>query len=328
MAESILDIIKNSSPEEIERVRILLNASPLCNSREIITLQAFAKEYYAFLVESHSTAYVKSVDLSFKHLMSFFDKRTSLSSLNLKKLEDFFKLLSRTSPKGTYVYYRNLKAAFNKAVDWGYIETNCLCRLKLPRKQKTFPAFVNEEQLVSICNNVINKSIKNIILIAFFTGMRLSEILNLSINNVDLAQNLIIVGDEGFHSKTKKQRKIPMNNAVRQILSCIINNRIPNLRDEMREFVFKKNNGMKYTGNYVSKIFKQACRLSQIDASIHFHSLRHSFASNLVQKGANILIVRDLLGHTSVATTEIYAHLNIKTLRDLIETTNTNVEVE
>jgi integrase len=82
--------------------------------------------------------------------------------------------------------------------------------------------------------------------------------------------------------------------------------------------VFGKVNGMAYTGDYFSKRFKRACMSAGISDSIHFHSLRHSFASNLAQKGVSLYVIKELLGHSSISTTEIYAHLNVDTLREAV----------
>ncbi|NCS90569.1 MAG: tyrosine-type recombinase/integrase [Ignavibacteria bacterium] len=87
-------------------------------------------------------------------------------------------------------------------------------------------------------------------------------------------------------------------------------------------YVFAKSNGEPFTGDYFSKRFKRACKSAGIDKSIHFHSLRHSFASNFAQKGINLYTIKELLGHSSITTTEIYSHLNMDSLKEAIETLN------
>ena len=85
------------------------------------------------------------------------------------------------------------------------------------------------------------------------------------------------------------------------------------------EFVFSKTEGLKFNNDYVSKYFKKAVRKAKMDEKIHFHTLRHSFASRLVQKGASIYIVKELLGHSDVTTTQIYSHLEQRNLREVIK---------
>ena len=73
-----------------------------------------------------------------------------------------------------------------------------------------------------------------------------------------------------------------------------------------------------FTTNYVSKKFKQAVRLAGADDKIHFHSLRHSFASDLVNKGVPLYHIKELLGHSSIAVTEIYSHPDLESLHEAV----------
>jgi integrase/recombinase XerD len=84
-------------------------------------------------------------------------------------------------------------------------------------------------------------------------------------------------------------------------------------------FVFAKPNGFAYHEDVPTKAFKRACRKVGVDEKIHFHSLRHSFASFLVQKKVALYDVQKLLGHSSITTTEIYAHLNNDALKESVK---------
>ena len=75
-------------------------------------------------------------------------------------------------------------------------------------------------------------------------------------------------------------------------------------------------------GDHFSRKFKKACRAASVDERIHFHTLRHSFASRLAQEGVSLYVIKELLGHSSITTTEIYSHLNVESLRGAIEKLN------
>jgi len=75
---------------------------------------------------------------------------------------------------------------------------------------------------------------------------------------------------------------------------------------------------LKFNSDYVTKKFKDAVRLSIINQEVHFHTLRHSFASNLVQKGVSLYVVKELLGHEDIKTTQIYAHLRRENLFEAV----------
>jgi integrase/recombinase XerD len=122
------------------------------------------------------------------------------------------------------------------------------------------------------------------------------------------------VGDENFTTKSKKQRYVPVCEELVKLLKVKSETQVVN-----EGFVFCKPDGCAYTGDYASKCFKDACRSLGIDKAIHFHSLRHSFASNLVQKGVSLYVVKELLGHSSISTTEVYSHLNVESLREAVK---------
>jgi len=219
--------------------------------------------------------------------------------------------------RGAHHYYRTLKAAFNKAVDWEYIEANHFIKVKLSKKQWVMPAYIDIYQLAVIISQLEEGIVRDVITFAFYTGMRLSEIVNLRWRNVDLEEKVIAVGDEEFETKSRMQRIIPMCGEVFELLRKIqLSSAI-----ERNSYVFGKNNGVPFTGDYFSRRFKRACRaaaqdpLSNISNEIHFHSLRHSFASHLVQQGVSLYVIKELLGHSSISTTEIYSHLNMESLR-------------
>ena len=84
-------------------------------------------------------------------------------------------------------------------------------------------------------------------------------------------------------------------------------------------FVFKNVKGFKLNDSFVSKNFKKAVRETDLDEKIHFHTLRHSFASTLVQNGASLYVVKELLGHEDISTTQIYSHLNKESLYQAVQ---------
>jgi integrase/recombinase XerD len=226
------------------------------------------------------------------------------------------KPVSSSRGEGYRVYYRTIKAAFNKAKDWGYVKENYFQKVKLPKKQQVNPMFIKSDQLLVICDHLKNETIKDIVVFAFYTGMRLNEIVNLRLKNVDLQNKVITVGDDCFTTKGRNQRFIPISD---EALTSILSQRERKIVFQMNKaYLFCKDDGKRFTGDYISKKFKLACKIAGADQSIHFHSLRHSFASNLVQKGVPLYTIKELLGHSSISTTEIYSHLNMDSLREAI----------
>ena len=320
-------ILKNISVDDLEKLRMLLSIIPVNEQKNSVTLRVFTNEYSNMIKQNRSNAYHVSVCSSFKHLTEFFGSGKSIQSIGLKDVEKFMLYLQRKVKKGYRVYVRTIKAAFNKAKDWGYVKENYFQKVKLPKKQQVNPVFLNSDQLLVICDHLKNETIKDIVVFAFYTGMRLDEIVNLRLKNVDLQNKVITVGDESFTTKGRNQRFIPISEEAEKVIENL-EFRIQNEKKKIisikslnynRNFVFCKSNGEQFTGDYISKRFKLACKTAGVDQSIHFHSLRHSFASNLVQKGVSLYTIKELLGHSSISTTEIYSHLNMDSLREAIK---------
>lgn len=316
--EGFNNILKQFSVEDIEKLKVLLSIIPSQDQKEVVTLRVFAEEYSSLIKENRSAGYHKSVIASLKHLTDYFGNQKPIHSLELKDVESFISHLQRKVVKGYRVYVKTLKAAFNKAVDWSYVKENYFVKVKLQKKQQVNPAYIDEEQLELICKQVEASIVKDFVVTAFYTGMRLNELVNLTWRNVNLNTRIITVGDEEFTTKGRNQRYIPIcDEALTSILNQRENEKIIPIGSK---YVFSKPSGEKYTGDYFSKAFKKACRAAGIDKSIHFHSLRHSFASNLAQKGVSLYTIKELLGHSSISTTEIYSHLNVDSLKEAIRT--------
>ena len=281
-----------------------------------ITLAKFKEEYIESIKNTHTKKYITSVNVSFNQLSGFIKEEIPIIKIDSRVVENFIIYRFEKSKSSAALYYRTLKAAFNKALTWNYIQVNPWLLVKMPKFQKSRPAFITEAELQKIIDKVEPESLKDIYVFAFYTGLRLSELTNLKWENVNLKDGVIQIGDDDFTTKAKKIRSVPLCLRASQVLS----NRIPKIiHQNKKNFVFtKSSNGFPFSGDWLSKAFKRAVRAAGMDESIHYHSLRHSFASNLIKKGVSIYQLKDLLGHSSVSVTEIYSHLSIDTLKEAV----------
>lgn len=286
---------------------------------EFIILSHFRDEYILHLSKTHSKKYLISVKLSFKMLIEFLGD-IPLASLDNRILDKFVTITFGRTKAGAGLYYRTLKASFSKAIDWKYLNENPLKQVKMPKIPKSIPQFISSSELEQILSKTEIEDLKDLCFFAFQTGMRLGEILNLRWNSVDFIEKLITVANtESFTTKNKKERIIPMNNGLIDML----NRRKPKIISFTNsDFVFQETFGNKYDEGYVSKKFKEAVRSAKLNDKIHFHTLRHSFASNLVQRGVSLYVVKELLGHESIQTTQIYSHLQKENLSEAIALMN------
>lgn len=283
-----------------------------------VTLIEFRDEYIEAIRHTHSPSYLRSVKYTFQQLLNYSDN-LKLVKYDPRYMEKFILEKFKKSKYTASLYYRTLKAAFSKAVDWDYISVNPLTKIKCPKFQKNRPAFITIDELNTILNCLPNKDLTDLYLFAFYTGMRLSEVINLQWNNINLNEGIIQVGGKEFVTKGKKVRSIPICNQVHDILI----KRFPKILKQKNNFVFTKGSSSYcYTADYISKTFKKAVKLSGLNQDVHFHSLRHSFASALIKSGASLYTIKELLGHSSISMTEIYSHLDISSLKDAINKFN------
>lgn len=277
---------------------------------KVISLSSFRDEYVDYINKSHSKKYLISVKLSFKQLINHLQKDIYLIALSKANAEKFLINVFVKSNYAAYLYLKTLKAAMYKGITWGYIEMNPFKGIMLPKIPKNFPVFISVDELNNLHALTQHQDLKDIFLLAFYTGMRLSELINLQWSAVDFAVNTITVkNSKTFITKNKSDRVIPMHERVSETL---------NMRKKNSNYVFTKN-GCLYKQDYISKKFKEIVRKSELPECVHFHSLRHSFGSNLVQKGVSLYTVKELMGHESITTTQIYSHLKNKNLSDAVK---------
>lgn len=193
--------------------------------------------------------------------------------------------------------------------------------LILPKIERTLPRIIKLEEI----DNMILKPKKNtakgqrdaaIIAVLYATGLRVSELANLAISDIDFNQGFLKTIGKG-----QKERLVPLNQKALGILMGYLENGRPSLLHSAKsDFVFIRKNGEKLTRQSLWKIIKKYAHLSGLDAaSISPHKLRHSFATHLLMGGINLRALQMMLGHSDLATTEIYMHVDKKRLINLYE---------
>ena len=151
-----------------------------------------------------------------------------------------------------------------------------------------------------------------IVEVLYSTGLRVSELVSLRIDNLFFGEGYIRVVGKG-----DKQRLVPIGSAARDKIQLYMELRRPKRSSEAT--LFLNNRGEPLTRVMVFNIIKQAARLAGVEKNISPHTLRHSYATHLLEGGANIRQVQELLGHESITTTEVYTHLDRGHLRRVVE---------
>jgi len=281
-----------------------------------IMLYDFRDEYCSYVASNFSKKHAINVKLAFNFLIEFIKKDIPLSQLSIRILDKFFTMTFQRTKYGASLYKRALNTAINKAVDWGYLDSNPLKKIKLPKIEKNNPIFITEDDFNTIRELEKNEILKDLYTMAFYTGMRLGEIINLKWSSVNLKERRInVINTESFSTKNRKERIIPICNKLNAVLSKRFTKVI-----KLNAYIFERLPGIQFARNYVSLNFKKCVVASEINDKYYFHVLRKSFGSELLKRGASMASIQKLLGHESISTTEnSYAFLNNETLKETVQ---------
>lgn len=201
------------------------------------------------------------------------------------------------------------------------IPVNPALLLESPRIGLKLPEVLSVEEIdrmISCIDLSSNEGQRNraIIETLYSCGLRVSELINLEINKISLEDEYITVVGKG-----NKERLIPISStAIKEIELYLEDRKSLNIKPGEENILFLNRRGHRLTRVMVFYIIKQQAKLAGIRKEISPHTLRHSFASHLLEGGANLRTIQQMLGHESISTTEIYLHIDNNRLRDEILT--------
>ena len=173
------------------------------------------------------------------------------------------------------------------------------------KREKKLPVILSKKEIESLISSTKNVNHRLIIQIGYSAGLRISEIINLKWQDIDFDRNLIHLK----RAKGKKDRIVMLSLKVKESLM--------NLTPNKEGYVFLTNRDGKYTQRTIQKIIENAATKVGIRKSISPHTLRHSFATHLLENGTDIRYIRDLLGHSDISTTLIYTKVSNKNIRNI-----------
>ncbi len=213
-----------------------------------------------------------------------------------------------------------IKAFFKYLVISRAIDQNPAALIETPKFPKKLPQVLTIEEIDKLINAIDltkpeGQRNRAIIETLYSCGLRVSELINLRISNLYFDDNFIKVTGKG-----NKERLVPISNrAINEIILYMQNYRKNlNIDPRFTDILFLNRRGKQLTRNMVFLIIKQAAQNAGINKNISPHTLRHSFATHLVEGGADLRSVQQMLGHQSIITTEIYTHLSKEYLKQTI----------
>lgn len=178
---------------------------------------------------------------------------------------------------------------------------NRFYEIERPRKQKKLPVVLSKDEVKNLISKTLNIKHRCIISLLYSAGLRRSELLNLKINDIDSKRMLIHIKD----AKSNKDRYTLLAQSILEDLRNYY------LQHKPKLYLFEGINHEKYSGTSVGKVISQAAKRTNIKKVVTPHTLRHSFATHLLESGTDLRYIQTLLGHSSSKTTEIYTHVAI-----------------
>lgn len=172
-----------------------------------------------------------------------------------------------------------------------------------PRSEKKLPKVINSELIKSKLLEIKNIKHKAILTLIYSVGLRISEVVNLKIEDIDSKRMVIHIKN----AKGRKDRIVPLSEKVLDLLRLYYKEYKPKI------YLFNGQNSVQYSIGSCQKIYKK-----YIDDKTSIHCLRHSFATNLLENGTDIRIIQKILGHSNVKTTEIYTHVSKNLLSKVV----------
>lgn len=207
-------------------------------------------------------------------------------------------------------YLTVLKSFYNYMLDIEVINSNPCSNIKSPKIEKNLPKYLTVEEINKLLDIKLTKPIdyrnKAMLELLYATGMRISELLDLKLSNYYEDDAIIKVMGKG-----SKERICPIGDLTIKYLNIYINEyRNYILKTKQSEYIFINYNGNRMSRQGFFKIIKKICEEKNIKKEISPHILRHSFATHLLNNGADLRIIQELLGHENISTTEIYSHIS------------------
>lgn len=194
--------------------------------------------------------------------------------------------------------------------------TELLEQPKLPLYLPEVLSIGEVERILNAVDLSTNEGTRNraIFEILYGSGLRVSELVSLKLSNISLERNFMRVEGKG-----SKERLVPLSQPAAQALrSWLVTRNLMKVDIGHEDFVFLNRNGRQLTRMMIFKIVKKTAELAGIEKNISPHTFRHSFATHLLEGGANLRAIQEMLGHESILTTEIYTHIDTTFLREEI----------
>ena len=263
------------------------------------TVNSYSEDIYKYLEYMESKNISSALDISYNNLLDY-----------LKYLDDNKYEVSSVARKIVSI------KAFHKYLSENYNVVDISTKINTPRFYRKLPNILTIEEVDNLLDIKLDTPFdyrnKAMLELMYSSGLRVSELINLELSDIDLNNNYVRCFGKG-----SKERIVPIGEYSSKYLSIYINE----YRDSMKkgyytEKIFLNNHGKEITRQGFFKIIKKIAKDKDINKNITPHMLRHSFATHLLNNGADLRTIQEMLGHSSISTTQIYTNVTNDILKE------------
>ena len=272
---------------------------------------------YLIIDKKYSENTIKSYNNDLKKFNNYF-KDKSISKIEESNIKNYIKYLKQENNDNRTITHNisTLRSFYKFLLIEKIIKNNPMEYIELPKTKKSLPKTHSIEEIDNLLDIKLTDSFsyrnKAMLELMYSSGLRVSELVNVKIHDIDISNCIIRIMGKG-----SKERIVPLGDyAIRYIELYLKEHREKLIKKEINDYLFLNNHGNKITRQGFFKILKSIAKEKNIKTEFSPHTLRHSFATHLLNGGADLRSIQEMLGHSDISTTQIYTHVSTEKLKE------------
>ena len=272
---------------------------------------------YLIIDKKYSENTIKSYSNDLKKFEKFFNN-LDITNIGEKQIIEYLKYLKRCDNDNRTINHNisTLRSFYKFLLMEKFIKQNPMEYVEMPKTKKSLPKVLSIEEIDKLLDIKLTDAFsyrnKAMLELMYSSGLRVSELINTKIHDIDQLSCIVRVMGKG-----KKERIVPLGDyAIKYIELYLREYREKLIKRELNEYLFINNHGKQMTRQGFFKIIKQLAKEQGIRTDFSPHTLRHSFATHLLNGGADLRSIQEMLGHENISTTQIYTHVSKEQLKE------------
>ena len=282
-------------------------------------IDTYINEFTEYLIidKKYSENTIKAYNNDLKKFKNFIKNKT-INNIDENSIKDYLKYLNKQNNDTKTISHNisTLRSFYKFLLIEKKINKNPMEYIELPKTKKSLPKTLSIEEIDKLLDINLTDSFsfrnKAMLELMYSSGLRVSELINVKIHDIDTSNCIIRIMGKG-----SKERIVPLGDyAIRYIELYLKEYREKLIKKELNDYLFLNNHGNKMTRQGFFKILKALAKEKNIKTEFSPHTLRHSFATHLLNGGADLRSIQEMLGHSDISTTQIYTHVSKEKIKE------------